>query len=187
MMLPRVLLGLALLATLPALGQNPLDVARYDVEGNLVYPADLHAWIQTAASVGSDYNEEPIDVENPGTIGVVQMEPTAYDYFQQNQQYADGTMFLLTFYEPRRKTSPQLQGFVQGKMVQQEIHVIDKQRFPETDGHAFFIYRGEAEQRTTAALLAPDNACVACHIPEGAFDGTFVQFYPTLRSTLGLE
>lgn len=187
MMLPRVLLGLALLATLPALGQNPLDVARYDVEGNLVYPADLHAWIQTAASVGSDYNEEPIDVENPGTIGVVQMEPKAYDYFQQNQQYADGTMFLLTFYEPRRKTSPQLQGFVQGKMVQQEIHVIDKQRFPETDGHAFFVYRGEAEQRTTAALLAPDNACVACHIPEGAFDGTFVQFYPTLRSTLGLE
>lgn len=187
MMLSRVLLCLAVLASLPALGQNPLDIARYDAAGNLIYPTDLHAWIQTGASVGSDYNEEPIDVENPGTIGVVQMEPSAYDYFLQNQQFADGTMFLLTFYEPRRKTSPQLQGFVQGKMVQQEIHVIDKQRFPDTEGHAFFVYRGEGAQRTTAALLAPDNACVACHIPEGAFDGTFVQFYPTLRSMLGLE
>ncbi len=173
-----------LIAAVSALAQDNLNVARYDNAGLLTYPADLYAWIQTAASVGSDYNENPIDVENPGTIGVVQMEPTAYKYFMEHGEYADGTMYLLSFYRPERKSDPQLQGFVQGDLVQREIHVIDKVRYPQTAGHAFFLYRGDTT--TATALNEPDNVCVACHIPEGSFDGTFSQFYPDIRARLGL-
>jgi len=173
-----------LIAAGSALAQDNLNVAQYDNAGLLTYPADLYAWIQTAASVGSDYNENPIDVENPGTIGVVQMEPTAYKYFMEHGEYADGTMYLLSFYRPERKSDPQLQGFVQGDLVQREIHVIDKVRYPQTAGHAFFLYRGDTT--TATALNEPDNVCVACHIPEGSFDGTFSQFYPDIRARLGL-
>jgi len=125
----RSLFACVLLATAgTTLAQQDLGIAKYDDAGLLTYPTDLYAWIQTAASVGSDYNENPIDVENPGTIGVVQMEPTAYKYFMEHKEYADGTMFLLSFYKPQRKSDPQLQGFVQGDLVQREIHVIDKTR-----------------------------------------------------------
>ena len=42
-----------LIAAGSALAQDNLNVARYDNAGLLTYPADLYAWIQTAASVGS--------------------------------------------------------------------------------------------------------------------------------------
>lgn len=182
----RTLVACSLLfAGCTVLAQENLGIAQYDNAGLLNYPVDLYAWIQTAASVGSDYNENPIDVENPGTIGVVQMEPTAYKYFMEHKQYADGTMFLLSFYKPQRKSDPQLQGFVQGDLVQREIHVIDKTRFKDTEGHAFFVYRGNTT--TATAFAAPGNVCVACHVPEGKFDGTFAQFYPDIRATLGIS
>jgi hypothetical protein len=166
-----------------AFAQNALHVAEYSADGELLYPSDAYAWIQTAASVGSDYNDNPIDPENPGTIGVVQMEPNAYKYFMEHKQYADGTMFLLSFYRPQRKSEPQLQGFVQGELIQREIHVIDKQRFKNGQGHAFFVYRDGVK---SAPALGPASPCVACHVPNGKFDGTFAQFYPDIRAKLGL-
>jgi hypothetical protein len=69
--------------------------------------------------------------------------------------------------------------------VQREIHVIDKQKYPDTDGHAFFVYRGDSRD-AAAPMIERDNVCVACHIPEGGFDGTFAQFYPDIRAKLGL-
>jgi hypothetical protein len=181
----RTTLACIALSCSAVLAQDNLGIASYDADGKLAYPADLYAWIQTAASVGSDYNDNPIDVENPGTIGVVQMEPVAWKYFMENNRYADGTMFLLSFYRPERKSDPQLQGFVQGDLVQREIHVIDKQKYPDTDGHAFFVYRGDSRD-AAAPMIDRDNVCVACHIPEGGFDGTFAQFYPDIRAKLGL-
>lgn len=179
------LLCLTSLAASPlAFAQGNLNVARYSSAGELQYPADLHAWIQTAASVGSDYNDKPIDVTSPGTIGVVQMEPSAYKYFMEHKQYADGTMFLLSFYKPERKSEPQLQGFVQGDLIQREIHVIDKQKFKDSQGHAFFVYRADAK---SATAMPANNPCVTCHVPNGKFDGTFAQFYPDIRATLGLK
>ena len=172
---------LALLSPLVS-AQSNLNIAKYSANGELQYPADLYAWIQTAASVGSDYNDKPIDVDNPGTIGVVQMEPAAYKYFMENKKYADGTMFLLTFYKPQRKSEPQLQGFVQGDVIQREIHVIDKAKYKDSNGHAFFLYRGDVK---SAAAMPAGNPCVVCHVPNGKFDGTFAQFYPDIRAKLG--
>ena len=35
--------------------------------------------------------------------------------------------------------------------------------------------------------MPPGNGCVSCHNKHGAFDGTFAQFYPTLRPYISKE
>ncbi len=172
-----------LIALLPAAvcAQQKLDVAQYNAAGELQRPANLEEWIMAGTSLGSDYGEGPFDPQKPGGIGVVQMEPTAYRYFMEHGTYADGTMFLLSFYRAEAQSSPQLPGYVQGDMYAQEIHVLDKARFDE-GGHAFFMF--PTPQTMASERVAAGNTCVACHTKEGSFDGTFTQFYPRLRAKL---
>lgn len=176
--------SILLLALLPfsAFAQTNLGVAQYNADGQLVKPANLEEWIQSGASLGSDYGEGPFDAQNPGAIGVVQMEPSAYRYFTENGTYADGTMFLLSFFGAEAQSSPQLPGFVQGDMRAQEIHVIDKARFGDDSGHAFYLF--PVNENGPSTRIPIGNECVACHTTEGAFDGTFTQFYPRIRSRL---
>lgn len=182
-LVPWLLLSLGSFS-LPGLAQDgvqapDLKVALYDDAGRLSLPADIDRWILMGANLGGDYAEAGFDPANPGKIGVVQMEPAAYDYFLRHGEYADGSMLLLSFYTSEAKSRPQLQGFVQGDMTAREIHVIDKQRFQE--GRAFFFYNpGESQ----AAALPPGNDCLRCHVDEGDFDGTFTQFYPPAQARL---
>jgi hypothetical protein len=176
------LLAAVLLTSSLALAQDNLGVAQYTENGELSRPGNLDEWIQTGASLGSEYSDEPFDAANPGTIGTVQMEPAAYRYFLENRKYADGTMFLLSFYRAEGHSEPQLPGFVQGPLMAQEIHVLDKTRFG--DGHGFFLFPNANVQASTR--IPDGNECVTCHNEHGAFDGTFVQFYPKLRELLGL-
>jgi hypothetical protein len=176
--------SILLLAFLPlcAFAQTNLGVAQYNAEGQLMKPANLEEWIQAGASLGSDYGQGPFDPQNPGAIGVVQMEPSAYRYFMENGTYADGTMFLLSFFGAEAQSSPQLPGFVQGDMRAQEIHVIDKARFGDDSGHAFYLF--PVTENGPSTRIPIGNECVACHTTEGAFDGTFTQFYPRMRTRL---
>ena len=166
-----------------ALAQANLNVAQYSKSNELWYPPNLDTWIQTGASIGGEYNDKPFDPQHPGTVGVVQMEPTAYRYFREHKRYAEGTMFLLSFYQAESKSDPQLPGFVQGALLSQEIHVLDNSRFGQ-EGHAFFMFPTPDQQMASA--LPPGNVCVVCHMEHGKFNGTFAQFYPTLRALLGL-
>lgn len=162
------------------LAQTDLNVAEYTDNKELLYPDNLPEWIHMGTSLGGDYNENQFDPESPGTLGVVQMEPNAYRYFLEHKEYADGTMFLLSFFDSESKSEPQLQGFVQGDMTAQEIHVIDEQRFNE--GRAFFLYRNTTQ---ASSPKVPDGSeCVQCHTEHGDFDATFIQFYPTIRDHL---
>ena len=102
----------------------------------------------------------------------------------EHKSYAEGTMFLLSFYQAEGKSDPQLPGFVQGALVSQEIHVLDKSRFSQGQGHGFFIFR--TPQQETASEIPSPNPCVTCHMEHGKFNGTFAQFYPALRAKLGL-
>jgi hypothetical protein len=156
---------------------SELSVAEYSDDGELRFPGDADRWIVLGAGLGGEYAELPFDPANPGTFGVVQMEPGAYDYFLENGRYADGTMLLLSFYAVQRAPEPALQGFVQGDLVQREIHVIDRQRFPDED-RAFFVYSPDA---ASAPALPVGSACVECHNEHGAYDATFTQFYPAIR------
>lgn len=155
-----------------------LDVARYDPEGKLEFPDGAERWIGIGAGIGSDYDEAGLDPADPGPIGVAQIEPAAYDYFRTHGRYADGTMLLLTFYAVQEKPEPALNGFVQGEPLQREIHVIDRERFPE-EGRAFFMFPGSGS--AAAEPLPVGSTCVECHTEHGRLDGTFVQFYPPLR------
>jgi hypothetical protein len=171
---------LVLLCAGPVLGQA-LDVARYGAGGELLRPGDLPTWVHIGSTLGNDYRDAAFDPAHPAVIGVVQMEPAAWRHFREHGSYADGSMFLLSFYTAEAKSDPQLQGFVQGALQAREIHVIDKQRF--ADGRAFFLFQQEDQAQSTA--LPAGNDCVQCHEAEGELDGTFIQFYPTLRKSPG--
>ena len=167
-LLLRVLLvpsALALVIAGKIEAQTDLGIARYTAGGELIYPNDLDVWVVMGASLGSDYNQDAFDPANPGTIGVVQMEPTAYRYFREHGEYADGTMFLLSFFDSESESQPQLQGFVQGDRVAQEIHVVDRKRFAE--GHGFFVF---SEPGVNAGKLPDGSICIQCHTTEGRYD-----------------
>ena len=157
--------------------RSALDVARYTGDGQLRFPPDTDRWIVIGTGLGGDYESTQFDPANPGSLNVVQMEPSAYDYFLENGDYADGTMLLLTFYNTLEKPAPELRGFVQGDTALREIHVIDKQRYPG-EGRAFFAF---PVGQNTVAPFPEGSECVVCHNEHGAFDGTFTQFYPVIR------
>ncbi len=102
----------------------------YTPGGSLAFPEHTDRWITLGASIGGNYDEGAFDPKNPGTIGVVQIEPDAYHALLDTGHYPNGTLLLLTFYEARSKSVPQLKGFVQGDVRSREIHVIDRTRFP---------------------------------------------------------
>jgi hypothetical protein len=89
-------------------------------------------------------------------------------------------MFLLTFFATLEKPEPQLRGFAQGARSMREIHVIDRRRFAD-EGRGFFVFPSDQP----AAAIPPGSECVVCHNEHGAFDGTFTQFYPTIRGLTG--
>jgi len=155
-----------------------LDVAQYTADARLVFPAGTDRWITIGVGLGGDYNDEAFDPANPGALSHVQIEPGAYDFFRRNGYYANGSMLLLSFYAPQEKPDPSLQGFVQGDLVQREIHVIDKARFAE-EGRGFFVFPPGSDDPVAAMPLG--SVCVQCHTEHGALDGTFTQFYPLLR------
>jgi hypothetical protein len=172
---------LSVAAAYIAFGQaSNLGVAEYG-DGALAFPENTDRWILLGSAIGGNYSDEPFTAEDLRSIGVVQMEPTAYDYFLEHREYADGTMMLLTFYGADEKPVPALQGFTQGPVLQREIHVIDRGRFAE-EGRAFFVFPGDATAPSPA--IPPGSECVSCHTEHGDFDATFVQFYPALRGHL---
>ena len=155
-----------------------LDVASFTSDQKLVFPEGTDRWITIGVGLGGDYNDEAFDPENPGALSHVQIEPSAYDFFRSNGYYADGSMLLLSFYAPQEKPDPSLQGFVQGDLVQREIHVIDRARFA-AEGRGFFVFPPASSEPASAMPLG--SVCVECHTEHGAVDGTFTQFYPLLR------
>lgn len=159
---------------------DALAAPRYSSDAELELPAETDRWILLGTGFGGEYADLPFDPDNPGSFGVVQMEPSAYDYFLEHGRYADGTMLLLTFYPAAEKAEPPLQGFTQGDAALREIHVIDRTRFVE-EGRAFFVFR-PGEDAATA--VPPGSECVQCHNEHGAYDATFTQFYPTIRHLL---
>ncbi|MDA9909070.1 cytochrome P460 family protein [Gammaproteobacteria bacterium] len=178
------LILISAISIIPAVlqAQTDLEIALYSNE-HLIYPERTDEWIHLGSSLGSEYGDKPFNSAEPGAIGVVQIEPAAYRYFLEHGEYADGTMFLLSFYSAEAESSPQLPGFVQGSMNAQEFHVIDSGRFNE--GRGFFLFPPTATPGATSAKVPDGSECVECHMAEAAYNGTFTQFYPTIRHLIG--
>ncbi len=168
-------------ATVSLRAQTPvaIDTASFNAQGELLFPENTDRWITLGAGLGGTYEGAANAPTDGDRLSQVRMEPSAYDFFQANGHYADGTMMLLTFFRPIEKPEPALQGMAQGETALREIHLIDQRRFT-AEGRAFFVYPSET---TTAAPAIPvGSECVSCHVEHGAYDGTFTQFYPVMRN-----
>jgi hypothetical protein len=178
-------LGLGIVAwaqTPSALDAKALETPRLTAAGKLPKPADLTSWIFLGTSLGMGYNPGSFNADHPGQFQVVLMEPSAYRHFVQTGRYAPGAMFLLNFYNSdQQQRSINQHGFTQADLTNYEIHVIDP-KGPE--GHSFYLFGpNDTEGNPTPA----GSSCVRCHVDHGAFDGTFAQFYPTLRPMIPKE
>lgn len=152
-----------------------VDVALFTAENNLIRPT-VDEWIFMGSSIGLAYARGEFSNDRPGTIQIVQMEPSAYKYFLENGEYAEGSMFSLAFYSIQEKPEPELNGFAQQDLVSFEIHLIDRTRF--IDHRAFYLFNADA---TTAPMVPVPNDCIDCHNEHARYNGTFTQFYPTVR------
>jgi len=178
-------LGVVALAQTAATAK-PLQIAQLTADGKLQKPADLDSWVFLGTSLGMGYNPGSFNAAHPGQFQVVLMEPNAYRHFVQNRSYAPGSMFLLSFYDSdKQQRSINQNGFTQADLTNYEIHVIDPPKGDKADkGHAFYVFN---PKDTQGEALPAGNACVRCHVEHGAFDGTFAQFYPTLRPMIPKE
>jgi hypothetical protein len=174
--------GVSLGLAVAALGQTTapakrLEVAKLTADGNLRKPADLDSWVFLGTSLGMGYNPGSFNAAQPGQFQVVLMEPNAYRHFVKHRSYAPGSMLLLSFYDSdKQQRSINQNGFTQADLTNFEIHVIDPGQ--GKDGRTFYMF-GANDQEGHA--LPPGNGCVSCHNKHGVLDGTFAQFYPTLR------
>ncbi|MEO8017788.1 MAG: cytochrome P460 family protein [Pseudomonadota bacterium] len=166
----------------PGAADDSIKVARIDAAGKLLKPADLQNWIFLGASLGMGYNPGSFNADKPGQFQVVLMEPTAYRYFTKHKAYAPGSMFLLSFYDSDQRRSINQKGFVQADMTNYEIHLVEPRQ--GDDRHSFYVF---GANDTHGNPLPAGNTCVRCHVDHGAFDGTFAQFYPTIRPLIPAE
>jgi len=162
--------------------QTSVDAARFTDAGELLRPANLDEWVFLGSSLGMGYDNADFDPQSPGNFQVVLMEPGAYAYLKRNGKYANGSMFLLSIYATQRRVSIDRAGFAQGELKNFEIHLVDRNRFAE--GHAFYLFGKDDDQ---AKVLPAGNPCVECHVQHGAYDGTFVQFYPAIRHKIPID
>jgi hypothetical protein len=181
------ILGLGVVALAQTAATAPmLQIAQFTPDGKLQKPADLDSWVFLGTSLGMGYNPGSFNAAHPGQFQVVLMEPNAYRHFVKNRSYAPGSMFLLSFYDSdKQQRSINQNGFTQADLTNYEIHVIDSAKSDKADkGHAFYVFN---PKDTQGEALPAGNACVRCHVDHGAFDGTFAQFYPTLRPMIPQE
>jgi len=178
-------LAVAVLATIAlafAADDPRIDVARFDEAGNLLVPPNLDEWVFIGSSLGMGYSQAAFDPDSPGMFQIVRMEPTAYAKFKETGEFVDGTMLSLHFYGSQSEVSINRAGYVMDNLHFAEIHYKDGERFP--DGFNFYILANGDSVGTETAL---PNDCVECHKRDGAYDGVFVQFYPTIHDYLPAE
>lgn len=136
------------------------------------------------ASTGLSYAQSqnpPVAGAAPGMFHNVYLQPWAYRYAVERRTFPENAMFVLTFYEPSRKSNPARSGFYEGdRMSGFEVHL--KRKGVDSTGWGFY---GFGSDTTSSAVKLPGSAaCYSCHKTEAAFDNAFVQFYPALRAPM---
>ena len=188
-----ILLAIGILAWAMASAQSPvrapeqasrtLDIARFTPDGKLLKPADLDHWVFLGTSLGMGYNPGSFNAARPGQFQVVLMEPAAYQHFVRTPQLRtglDAAAFVL-----RHRTAAsfdQQNGFTQAELTNFEIHLLDPAKGDQ--GHAFYTFDADG---TRGNLCRRAMAACSCHNEHGAFQGTFAQFYPTIRPLIPKE
>jgi len=162
----------------------PDQVARFTPDGRLMRPQGWETWVLAGASTGLSYAAPRTPAAAgaaPGMFHNVYLQPWAYRYTIEHGAFPEGAMFVLSFYEPSRKSNPARSGFYEGDQISGvEVHL--KKAGVDPTGWGFYAF---GDDTTHAAARIPGAvACYSCHKTEAAFDHAFVQFYPALRPRL---
>lgn len=158
----------------PQIQTGKLQSAIFDEKGNLKRPENIESWVFLGSSLGMTYTDAAIDPDNPGFFSSVFMESNAYKLFQQTGKFSDGTVFAKILYRSKLEDG----GVSMGKPVYLEVHVKDRERFPETVSG---FYGWSPSDPDFAEMFPVSMGCVACHQERAAYDDVFTQFYPTIR------
>ena len=155
----------------------------FTADGRLIRPTGYEEWVMVGASTGLSYAQSqnpPAAGAAPGMFHNVYLQPWAYRYAMEHRAFPENAMFVLTFYEPSRKSNPARAGFYEGDRIPGfEVHL--KRKGVDSTGWAFY---GFGDTASSSAKMPGSAACYSCHKTEAAFDNAFVQFYPALRARL---
>jgi hypothetical protein len=166
--------------TRPPKDQTP----QFTNEGRLIRPKGYEEWVMVGASTGLSYavpQTAPVAGAAPGMFHNIYLQPWAYRYAMEHREFPEGAMFVMTFYEPSRKSKPARVGFYEGDRIPGfEVHL--KRKDVDPTGWGFFGFGSDTT--STSAKLPGAAACYTCHTAEATFDNAFVQFYPALRGRL---
>lgn len=162
------------------------QLPQFTSDGKLMRPSGYQEWVMVGASTGLSYAQgqaapPPAAGASPGMFHNVYLQPWAYRYTMAHGAFPENAMFVLTFFEPSRKSNPARAGFYEGQRIQGfEVHL--KRKDLDSTGWGFFGFSSDTARPATRQPSA--LACYSCHKTEAAFDNAFVQFYPTLRERL---
>jgi hypothetical protein len=180
-------IGLVLLimvACRPGTQERPDDqLPHLTKAGTLRQPKEWESWVMVGASTGLSYSTPgaaPVAGASPGMFHNVYMQPWAYREFVRTGVFPEGTMFVLSFYEPSQKSAPAKAGFYEGdRSPGFEVHL--KQAGLDKSGWGFY---GFADDTSDGTKLPGSASCYSCHTAEAAHDNVFTQFYPPIRERL---
>ena len=100
-------------------GEDPREgqLPQLTKEGALTQPKGWDTWVMVGASTGLSYatpGAQPAAGAGPGMFHNVYMQPWAYHEFMSTGVFPEGTMFLLSFFEPSQKSAPARAGYYEG-------------------------------------------------------------------------
>lgn len=180
----KIVAGLAAAGTAFFMAQERDQMPHFTPEGRLIRPMGYEEWVMVGASTGLSYAQPqnaPAAGAAPGMFHNIYLQPWAYRYAMKNGTLPENAMFVMTFYEPSRKSNPARSGFYEGRRIEGfEVHL--KRKDADSTGWGFYGFGSDTT--STSAKLPGSLACYSCHHTEAAFDNAFVQFYPALRERL---
>jgi hypothetical protein len=86
--------------------RSPLSGQRQTETGSLKQPKEWETWVMVGSPTGLSYSTPgaaPAAGVSPGMFHNVYMQPWAYREFTRTGVFPQGTMFVLSFYEPSQK------------------------------------------------------------------------------------
>jgi hypothetical protein len=157
-------------------GSNP---PRYTADGQLELPADYREWVFLSSGVGMTYGPLGAGRGFPPMFDNVFVSPEAHRAFLRTGRWPDKTVFVLEVRYSASHGSINKDGHFQTGLSGLEALVKDEARFEERWSFFGFDTRG-GQPSPRGRRIGKEAGCLDCHRRNGAVDGTFVQFYPTL-------
>jgi hypothetical protein len=159
--------------------QGASDGARYDADGQLLYPSDYREWVYVTSGLGMTYGPAAQAAGRPPLFDNVFVNRESYRSFLSTGQWPERTIFVLEIRSGEENVSINNGGRTQGAIRALEVAVKDSARFADTTW-GYFEFGAPPKVAPASSRLPATASCYTCHKNNAAVEQTFVQFYPTL-------